>query len=245
MPELEGQLVWDDDDLRPGMKKEGGLHSNLFDEEGKLQASARFVPDEGTSKGSQNHLVIAGVGVVAGLAGGLLVLLGSRVSARVGTGKGVLKHRLKKKRSGRPQVSEARAELCETRTDELGVTPESKIRPKMSKAEAQARLNAADALSAQAEVAGAFAEAQRRIVAEAEISDDVDLDQAQPQLVNHSQRELDEFEAFSSNRLALPAAELPVDGGLANPAASLWRRGYDQEPAPKTKDERDEGSVQY
>lgn len=242
MPEIKGSLIWDDDELRPGKKKEGGLHSNLFDEEGDLQASASFIPDEERSKGSQNLLVIVGVSLVGGLAGGLL---GSRVSARLGTGKGVLKHRLKKKRSERLQVSEARAELCETRTDELGVIPESIIRPKMSRAEAQARLNAADALSVRAEVAGAFAEAQRRIVAEAEISEDVDLDQVQPQLVNHSQRELDEFEAFSSNRLALPAAELPVDGSLANPAASLWRRGRDQEPAPKTKDERDEGSVQF
>lgn len=49
---------------------------------------------------------------------------------------------------------------------------------------------------------------------------------------------------FSTSRLALPAAELLADGSLANPAASLLRRGHDQEPAPKTKDERNEGSVQ-
>lgn len=173
-----------------------------------------------------------------------MTVLVSRVSARLGTGKGVRKQRPRRKSSGRPQVSEARAELCETRTDELGVTPESKIRPKMSSAEAQARLNNADALSAVAEITSALAEDQRRMVAEAEISDDVDLGQGLPQLVNHSQRELDESEAFSTSRLALPAAELPADGSLANPAASLLRRGHDQEPALKTKDERNEGSAQ-
>lgn len=188
MPEIEGRLVWDDDNLRPGKKKEGGLHSNLYDEEGDLQSSATFFPGKGTSK--------VGIAVGGIVVGGILTSLVSRVSARSGTGKGVLKQRPRRKSSGRPQVSEARAELCETRTDEQGVTPESKIRPKMSRAEAQARLNDADALSAEAEVTSALAEAQRRIVTEAEISDDVDLDQALPQLVNHSQREPDEFEAF-------------------------------------------------
>jgi hypothetical protein len=41
-----GFLEWDDDDLTPGNKKEGGLHSNLFDDDGKLKGSARFVPKD-------------------------------------------------------------------------------------------------------------------------------------------------------------------------------------------------------
>jgi hypothetical protein len=45
---IAGHYEWDDDDLSPGQKKEGGLHQNLFDGEGKLKGSARFIPgDEG------------------------------------------------------------------------------------------------------------------------------------------------------------------------------------------------------
>ena len=46
MPSIDGRLEWDDDKLTPGKKKEGGLHSTLFDVDGNLKSSARFVPDE-------------------------------------------------------------------------------------------------------------------------------------------------------------------------------------------------------
>lgn len=42
---MKGHYEWDDDHLTPGPKKEGGLHQNLFDSEGKLKGSARFIPD--------------------------------------------------------------------------------------------------------------------------------------------------------------------------------------------------------
>jgi hypothetical protein len=45
---IKGHYEWDDDDLTPGQKKEGGLHQNLFDKDGKLKGNARFVPDDGT-----------------------------------------------------------------------------------------------------------------------------------------------------------------------------------------------------
>jgi hypothetical protein len=44
---IAGHYEWDDDNLAPGRKKEGGLHQNLFDSEGKLRGNARFVPDDG------------------------------------------------------------------------------------------------------------------------------------------------------------------------------------------------------
>lgn len=50
MPEIPGKYVWDDADLTPGKKKEGGLHQNLFDDEGNLKANARFIPDEEQTK---------------------------------------------------------------------------------------------------------------------------------------------------------------------------------------------------
>ncbi len=44
MGRIPGHYEWDDDDLTPGTKKEGGLHQNLFDKDGKLKGNARFVP---------------------------------------------------------------------------------------------------------------------------------------------------------------------------------------------------------
>lgn len=46
MARIRGTYEYDDDDLTPGKKKEGGLHQNLFDEQGNLKGSARFIPDE-------------------------------------------------------------------------------------------------------------------------------------------------------------------------------------------------------
>lgn len=43
---IKGYYEWDDDGLRPGQARAGGLHQNLFDSEGHLQGSARFVPTE-------------------------------------------------------------------------------------------------------------------------------------------------------------------------------------------------------
>lgn len=43
MARQAGYYEWDDD-LTPGKKKEGGWHQNLYDTEGRLKGSARFVP---------------------------------------------------------------------------------------------------------------------------------------------------------------------------------------------------------
>lgn len=47
MARQAGYYEWDDD-LTPGRKKEGGWHQNLYDENGLLKGSARFVPTEET-----------------------------------------------------------------------------------------------------------------------------------------------------------------------------------------------------
>ena len=44
MGRIPGYYEWDDDDLTPGRKKEGGLHQNLFDADGILKGSAQFIP---------------------------------------------------------------------------------------------------------------------------------------------------------------------------------------------------------
>lgn len=51
MRSIPGWYEWDDEELTPGRKKEGGLHQNLFDSEGKLKGSARFIPDDGVESG--------------------------------------------------------------------------------------------------------------------------------------------------------------------------------------------------
>lgn len=47
MGRIAGHYEWDDNELAPGQKKEGGLHQNLFDSDGKLKGSARFIPAQG------------------------------------------------------------------------------------------------------------------------------------------------------------------------------------------------------
>lgn len=46
MVSIKGHYVYDDDDLTPGNKKEGGLHQNLYDSDGNLKGNARFIPDQ-------------------------------------------------------------------------------------------------------------------------------------------------------------------------------------------------------
>ncbi len=48
MARIRGHYEWDDDDLTPGRKKEGGLHQNVYDSDGNLKSNARFVPDDQT-----------------------------------------------------------------------------------------------------------------------------------------------------------------------------------------------------
>ena len=45
---IAGHYEWDDDDPAPSHKREGGLHQNLFDKNGKLKGNARFIPDDGS-----------------------------------------------------------------------------------------------------------------------------------------------------------------------------------------------------
>lgn len=46
MPRQAGYFEWDDASLTPGQRSEGGLHQNLYDDDGVLQGHARFIPDD-------------------------------------------------------------------------------------------------------------------------------------------------------------------------------------------------------
>lgn len=58
MASIKGRYEYDDDDLTPGKKKEGGLHQNLFDSEGNLKGSARFIPDDEQGDTAPDPVVI-------------------------------------------------------------------------------------------------------------------------------------------------------------------------------------------
>lgn len=65
MGRISGYYEWDDDHLTPGQKKEGGLHQNLFDADGKLKGSARFIPDDGDDDAPETIVVTETVYVPA------------------------------------------------------------------------------------------------------------------------------------------------------------------------------------
>lgn len=55
MAEVWGSLKWDDDDLTPGNSKDGGLHNNLYDSDGKLKGAASFIPGDKSDRGSERQ----------------------------------------------------------------------------------------------------------------------------------------------------------------------------------------------
>lgn len=57
MARISGFFEWDDDNLTPGNKKEGGLSGNLFDGDGKLKGNARFIPQDKSDRVSERQPV--------------------------------------------------------------------------------------------------------------------------------------------------------------------------------------------
>lgn len=191
MGRIPGYYEWDDDDLTPGRKKEGGLHQNLFDAGGSLKGSARFVPaDEVDSDPvyvtehvyvpAEERRLTPEQQELADLISEVLIVFMAKGIERA-------KPHVKKwwTESVRPFVGEQRARLSQLRprrppkadraslesdrlpTDSDQSSAEIAVaapRPKMSSAEAQARYLAAMA-------ARAFSEEQMRMVQSADILD--------------------------------------------------------------------------
>lgn len=195
MGRIPGYYEWDDDDLTPGQKKEGGLHQNLFDDEGKLKGSARFIPsdedlsdplivtekvyvpvDERRKSKEQEELEDAIAELIT-----VLILVG------IEKAKPHVQHwwqesfqpfvarqwsRLRRdKRSTQNLVSSPAEEVTQETSSKYSadVALTANERPRMSSAEAQARMLAAIA-------AQAFADEQMRLVNGAEIVDEADAD---------------------------------------------------------------------
>ena len=45
MAEIRGKYVYDDD-FTPGRKNDGGLSQNLYNDEGRVETHATFIPDD-------------------------------------------------------------------------------------------------------------------------------------------------------------------------------------------------------
>lgn len=176
MGSIRGNYVWDDDDLRPGQRVEGGLSQNLYDTEGKLRAGARFIPaeeDDGPLVITETVYVPTeerrrdDTGELARFVADLL-----RPYAEEGVRRGGAAVAAWWRETASPAVKARKQRRLRTSsstvsTDLIARAP----RPQMSAAEAQARHLAA--LAAQA-----FSDEQMRLVEDADIVGDTDADPA-------------------------------------------------------------------
>lgn len=196
MGRIAGHYEWDDDGLTPGHKSEGGLHQNLFDDEGKLKGHARFVPADDDDL-ADPLIVTETVYVPVGkrrnskeqeeLNEAISDLLTVLIYVGYEKAKPHVQHwwqefgrpfvgrqwgRLKRSKPS-PQVSQTsviEAEAQNLTSDSAsGLAVQEPDRPLMSTAEAQARMLAAIA-------AQAFADEQMRLVNGAEIVDGENAD---------------------------------------------------------------------
>lgn len=213
MGRIPGYYEWDDDDLSPGQKAEGGLHQNLFDKDGKLKASARFVPSEESEPSSVHvteHMFVTAE--ERRLSREQEELLNTVIKATI---EGLFEQSVKaaphvrqwwnssfrpflsKQRDRIPKLTKGKNhkgdEILEPVVDDnthqdrdLPAVADSGPRPKMSSAEAQARFLAAMA-------AHAYSEQQLALLNSADIIDSADLSEIQNRIAElppHQVREL-------------------------------------------------------
>jgi hypothetical protein len=219
---IRGHYEWDDDDLTPGRKREGGLHQNLFDKEGNLKGNARFIPSD---DGEDESVVITETVYIPieqrrhtpeeeafqrAMADLVSVLIDRGIAKAKPYAQQLWRETVRptiaaqrsRARSalGRRPVAKANragpmAEAAAVESAAQLATAASNGRPRMSRAEAQARYLAALA-------ARAFSDEQMRLVASASIID------------------TDDLSALERSFAELPAAELPavLKAMVTNPA---------------------------
>lgn len=247
MGRIPGHYEWDDDDLTPGKKREGGLHQNLFDSDGNLKGSARFVPDDQESQTEPVHItetVYVHVEERRGtqLDESIQEIVRTVVDHLIDRGVEWARPRISEwwQETARPYAAAKRDNLRARRsrgkgqptisttgeeTAELGSPlPEARReRPRMSEAEAKARLLAALA-------ARAFGEEQLKLVTDADIvggSDTAALEQS-----------LAELPADQLQALVLAMATNPMllsEDSLADLASIIGRSAHG-ELLPRTDD---------
>lgn len=235
MPYLTGRYEWDDDSLTPGRKKEGGIHSTLFDADGRLQGSARFIPDDENRLVDDEHVTsttyipteerrqVEESDALTEMASTLLISL-------VGVAAAHAAPHVKRwwDDTAQPffatQASKVATQWRRTKTSKDDETKQSNApaspsqdliepfaRPAMSSTEAQARLLAAMA-------AQTFSEEQLRLVNQAAIVDAEDIEDVKKRLANLRQEQV---VAIIEQMARRPS--LLEDEGLANLASLLGR----------------------
>lgn len=244
MGRISGYYEWDDDNLSPGKSKDGGLHQNLY-KDGKLQGSARFIPNEHAQPEeatvtenvyipSENRRIDDDLAWKVGqILGGLVFEFGERTAPHVKrwwadtawpflteqNSKVQSKFRKRKQQSVTAVEEEANAVGPTERG--LGVTVPM---PKMSASEAKARLLAAAA-------ARAFSDEQMHMVNQSEIVGADGIEEVRAQLANMSK---DELIGIVEQLVRNPAGLEEVN--LASLASVLARQGKELERTkPKSK----------
>ena len=196
MGRIKGYYEWDDDGLTPGRKKEGGLHQNLFDNEGNLKGSARFVPDEGEPDRvvvTENVYMTVEMRRRSREDEELEETIDEAIELLIEMGIDFLRPRVERywRETVRPvldgRLARVRERFSRRRTqraaevlETIVVEPSEALadeRPRMSRAEAQARYLAGVA-------AQAFSDEQFRLVAQADIVEGEDLEQLRLSLLD-------------------------------------------------------------
>ena len=233
MERIRGHYEWDDDELIPGRKREGGLHQNLYDGDGNLKGSARFVPDDGVDdaplmvtntvyltaddryQGSEEQrrhelkLAILDAVVSWGFERGLpLANQWWRERARPTLdARRARRHERKARSSRRRSVVE---DAVPEEATEIAARVED-LAPEMSRAEAQARYLAAAA-------ARAYGDEQLRLVASARIVDGEDAESVRRSI---SERPAGQLRSVIESMVLNPA--LLQESNLAQLASLLDR----------------------
>ncbi|GAB07310.1 hypothetical protein GII30_03090 [Gordonia amarae] len=249
MGRIPGYYEWDDDDLTPARKKEGGFHQNLFDADGKLRGHARFIPSDKVEPDpvylaeyvTEHVYVPAEERRLTPEQQELADLISEVLLVFLAKGIDRAKPHVKRwwTESGRPFVSERRTRLVERLPKRApkasravanphgGATSDQSpadnamavLRPKMSSAEAQARYLAAMA-------ARAFSEEQMKMVRRADIidaEDVVEIERKIAELPPHEVRELMSKMVTDPTMLSEAAlAELASALARANRADQHW-----------------------
>ena len=203
MGRISGHYEWDDDNLSPGKSKDGGLHQNLY-KDGKLQGSARFIPNdqvqpeeatvtENVYIPSENRRIDDDLPWKVGqILGGLIFEFGERTAPHVKRWwadtawpfltdqNSKVQSKLRKRKQQRISVAEEESNTAGPTERGSGVTvPVSK----MSASEAKARMLAAAA-------ARAFSDEQMQMVNQSEIVGADGIEEVRAQLANMSKDEL-------------------------------------------------------
>ena len=245
MARLRGYFEWDDGDLTPGKNKDGGLHQNLYNEKGELKDHARFIP---TDPQEPEEIVVTEYvyvqsedrreddelsEAIASLIVALGIELGRQAAPHVkqwwndtgwpyiATQSSKVRSRLRRRS---PRGTKDSLDSIQTPHEPASGTEISAPLPKMSAAEAKARLLGAAA-------ACAFSDEQMRMVNESEIVGAYDVDEIRAELASLPQEEL----IGIVEQLVRNPAGLGEEN-LANLASLLGRRQIEIESNKKPKD---------